>query len=94
MNNYNGYGKQPRKMRLTKSYVVDMLKAQLNIPYAETMFYDDNKSVTRHCCLGEPGIKYLNVSQWQFTDEDGKLINVNYFVCPRCSKLLVYRDFM
>jgi hypothetical protein len=94
MNNYNNFNQQPQKMRITKSYVVEMLKNALGIPFAETVYYDDRKMETRHCCLDEAGIKHLALNQWQFSDEDGKIIIVEYFVCPRCGKLLVYRDFM
>ena len=95
MNNYNNFNQQPqKKMRITKSYVVEMLKNALGIPFAETVYYDDRKTETRHCCLDEAGIKHLALNQWQFSDEDGKIIIVEYFVCPRCGKLLVYRDFM
>lgn len=94
MNNYNNFNQQPQKMRITKSYVVEMLKNALGIPFAETVYYDDRKTETRHCCLDEAGIKHLALNQWQFSDEDGKIIIVEYFVCPRCGKLFVYRDFM
>lgn len=94
MNNYNNFNQQPQKMRITKSYVVEMLKNALGISFAETVYYDDRKTETRHCCLDEAGIKHLALNQWQFSDEDGKIIIVEYFVCPRCGKLLVYRDFM
>lgn len=93
MNNYNNFN-QPQKMRITKSYVVEILKNALGIPFAETVYYDDRKTETRHCCLDEAGIKHLALNRWQFSDEDGKIIIVEYFVCPRCGKLLVYRDFM
>mgnify|MGYP000855819340 CR=1 FL=1 len=93
-NNQNNLNQQPQKTRLTKSYVVEVLKNNLGIPYAETVYYDDRKNETRHCCLNEPGIKHLTLNQWQFSDEDGKIIIVEYFVCPRCGKLFVYRDFM
>lgn len=94
MNNYNNFNQQPQKMRITKSYIVEMLKNALGIPFAEMVYYDDRKTETRHCCLDEAGIKHLALNQWQFSDEDGKIIIVEYFVCPRCGKLLVYRDFM
>lgn len=94
MNNYNNFNQRPQKMRITKSYVVEMLKNALGIPFAETVYYDDRKMETRHCCLDEAGIKHLALNRWQFSDEDGKIIIVEYFVCPRCGKLLVYRDFM
>ena len=94
MNNYNNFNQQPQKMRITKSYVVEMLKNALGIPFAETVYYDDRKTETRHCCLDDAGIKHLALNRWQFSDEGGKIIIVEYFVCPRCGKLLVYRDFM
>lgn len=90
------YGNIPQQsLKLTKTVVVDALKAYLGLhPNALVDYYDDRKPKTRHCCLGEPGIKHLSVSQWQYSCEDGKLIIVEYFVCPRCHRLLVYRDFM
>ena len=68
------------KIRLTRTLVVDALKAAL-------------KPITKHCCQGYAGVCHLNAQQWTFADEDGNII-VPYFWCPRCHKLLVYSDFM
>lgn len=81
------------KIRLTRTLVVDALKAALTGQVSEFQYFDDQKPVTKHCCQGYAGVCYLTAQQWTFADEDGNII-VPYFWCPRCHKLLVYSDFM
>ena len=81
------------KIRLTRTLVVDALKAALNGQVSEFQYFEDQKPITKHCCQGYAGVCHLNAQQWTFADEDGNII-VPYFWCPRCHKLLVYGDFM
>lgn len=81
------------KVRVTKQIVVEQLKQHLGLYNSEVVFFDDLQPQTKHCCLGYPGIVRLSLLSWTFSDEDGNII-VQYFLCPRCKKLLIYRDFM
>lgn len=66
----------------------------LNNPDGELVYFDDtNFNVAKHCCQSQPGVKFLNVQEFVFEDEDGN-IKVPYFFCTTCGKILVYREFM
>lgn len=84
---------QGNKIRVTRQIVVESLRQALKLPNVEIVYFDDLKESTKHCCLGYAGIVHLTLNYWTFSDEDGNII-VQYFLCPRCGKLLVYRDFM
>ena len=40
------------KIRLTRTLVVDALKAALNGQVSEFQYFEDQKPVTKHCCQG------------------------------------------
>lgn len=92
--NVNPQNLNKSSMRVTKAVVLQALKNHFGTPNIEHVYFDDKSPLTKHCCIGYPEILVLPLTQWQFLDEDGKIIIVEYFRCSRCGKLLVYRDFM
>lgn len=84
-----------RKVRVTRKLLEEALQTQhLGGRASEIVYCDDLKESTKHCCSnGSVGIKVLPLNRWVFSDEDGD-IEVPYYACYSCFKVIIYRDLL
>lgn len=86
---FNGYNRVPR---MSKRDILNIFQQQMNAPEME-LVEDCQDDYARHICNNGKIIQLLPKSVCPFQTPQG-IINITYYRCNICGKLLVDKNFM
>lgn len=74
---------------LTKKDIKEILTYNLGATETVSAQVGLQETVTRHICRGSNCIQQLSRNVYQIPTPQGSVINVNYFFCRCCGKLII-----